>query len=108
MRRLLQILFQYSNSKYRIASWLNHPVRGIEIGVIRRAAVSQGSWAYKAAIWAEDTNRGVYSDAGGGFLRTGNVRKGYSLGREKWRNKRSMSNSPTLVQLTLRADQGET
>uniref|UniRef100_M4BDA3 Uncharacterized protein n=1 Tax=Hyaloperonospora arabidopsidis (strain Emoy2) TaxID=559515 RepID=M4BDA3_HYAAE len=29
---------------------LVHPVRGKEVGTIRRAAVSQGSWAYKAAI----------------------------------------------------------
>ena len=100
--------FRSSISKYRVASWSNHPVRGKEIGAIRQAAVSQGSWAYKAAIWAEDTNRRVHSDAGGGFSRTGNVGKGFILGREKWRNKRLTPNTAALVQLTLRADQGDT
>ena len=69
--------FQSSNSRYKVASWSNHPVRGNEIGAIRRKVFLQDSWPYKVAIWAEDTNRGVHLDAGGGILRIGNVGKGY-------------------------------
>ena len=69
--------FQSSNSRYKMASWSNHPVRGKEIGAIRRKVFLQDSWPYEVAIWAEDTNRGVHLDAGGGILRIGNVGKGY-------------------------------